>query len=61
MNFIFKNKSVCHYCDAVFNKRELTICFDCKCLFCVNCMDNIKQQLFIKFAFAALNKLLLTA
>ena len=42
MNFIFKNKSVCHYCDAFINKKELTTYFNCKCLFCVNCIDNFE-------------------
>ena len=50
MNFIFKNKSVRRYCDAFINKKELTTYLNCKCLFGVNCIDNIKKQLFINYA-----------
>ena len=44
MNFIFKNKLNCHYCNAFINKQELNYYYNCKCLYCVNCIDNIKNN-----------------
>ena len=40
-----------HYCDNKFAKQQLQKYFNCKCLFCVNCRENIKEQLFTKFAY----------
>ena len=51
MNFFLKNKLNCHYCNAFISKQELTTYYNCKCLYCVNCIDNIKQQLFINYAY----------
>ena len=51
MNFLLKNKLNCHYCNAFISKQELTTYYNCKCLYCVNCIDNIKQQLFINYAY----------
>ena len=51
MNFFLKNKLNCHYCNAFINKQELTTYYNCKCLYCVNCIDNIKKQLFINYAY----------
>ena len=45
------NKSKCHYCDNMYNKKELTTYFNCNCLFCINCRDNIKEQLLKIFAY----------
>ena len=45
------NKSKCHYCDKICNKQELTTYFNCNCLLCCNCRDNIKEQLLKIFAY----------
>ena len=45
------NKSKCHYCDKICNKQELTTYFNCNCLLCCNCSDNIKEQLLKIFAY----------
>ena len=45
------NKSKCHYCDNMYNKKELTTYFNCNCLFCINCRDDIKEQLLKIFAY----------
>ena len=45
------NKSKCHYCDNMYNKKELTTYFNCNCLLCCNCRDNIKEQLLEIFAY----------
>ena len=49
--FLKSNYYSCHYCDNKFTKQQLQKYFHCKCLFCVNCRDNIKEQLFKKFAY----------